>query len=170
MKGRRLKPVSWSGTRCSTDMVRQALFNILGPDFQYDNLSILDCFAGSGVVALEFISRGAKSVQSIDCNQQCYQYMQDIKSSLSIINWEIIRSKVNSKFIERGGDFDVVFADPPYADDEIERFVDSVLSQSILKKSGIFVLEHSSRLQFDRKELYKTKKYGESCLSFYQKE
>lgn len=168
-RGRKLKQISWAGTRCSTDKVRQALFNILGPDFIYDEVNVLDCFAGSGAVSVEFISRGAKWVKSVDFNQKCCSYMESLKASFTIDNWQISCSNVQ-RVLNESDKFDLIFADPPYSDADINEFIDSVLDGTVLKKSGIFVLEHSSKIQFDRKELSKSKKYGESCLSFYIKE
>ena len=169
LKGRRLKPFKWDGTKPSTDKTRQALLNILGPGLDFSELNILDCYAGTGIVSLEFLSRGADSVTSVDRYEKCIDYMRDVKKDLNLGNWQIKQSDV-FKFL-KGSDlsFNLIFADPPYLDDQIDEFVDFIMEDNILSKNGIFVLEHLANRSFNRMELFKSKKYGDSMLSFYKK-
>jgi 16S rRNA (guanine(966)-N(2))-methyltransferase RsmD len=169
LKGRRLKPFKWDGTKPSTDKTRQALINILGPDFGYSELSVLDCYAGTGIVSLEFLSRGAAHVTSVDRYSKCVDYMRDVKKDLGLSNWETKKSEVFRFLKETNLTFDLVFADPPYLDDQIDEFVDFIIEGNILSKNGIFVLEHVANRSFNRNELFKSKKYGDSMLSFYKK-
>jgi len=67
-RGRRLRSVPGDTTRPITDRVREALFNILGPDIQGAN--VLDLFAGTGSVGIEALSRGAAHVLFVDLNRQ----------------------------------------------------------------------------------------------------
>lgn len=168
LRGRKLPPFTWEGTKPSTDKVRQALFNIIRPNWDSLNNSILDCYAGTGLLSLEFISRGAGFVTSIDKNRKCIKYMESNQKLLGIDNWKINKEDVVRYIVNTEETYDLVFADPPYGDSDIEEYIVLVLERSnILTKKGIFVLEHSSRRVFDHKNRYQTKIYGETALSFY---
>ena len=71
LRGRRLNPPANLPVRPTTDMARESLFNILNNSVDYEECSVMDLFAGTGAVSLEFISRGAKDVTSIEINSQC---------------------------------------------------------------------------------------------------
>lgn len=168
LKGRVLKAFNWEGTKPSTDKTRQALFNILGPSLEYDHLSVLDCFAGTGIVSLEFLSRGAAEVVSVDRYAKCIDYMRAMKNDFELDHWQLKKADVLKYLKTTEGRFDLIFADPPYSDDRIDELVDFVLQENILSKNGIFVLEHLANRPFVRSELYKSKKYGDTMLSFYK--
>jgi len=168
LKGRKLKAFRWEGTKPSTDKTRQALINILGPEMDYTKLTVLDCYAGTGIVGLEFISRGVKKLTSIDRYSKCVAYMHEIKKEFTLSNWDVEKGDVIQFLKKQKGSYNLVFADPPYADDNIQDLVDLVLENNILAKNGIFVLEHISRRSFQHSGLFKSKKYGETSLSFYK--
>ena len=92
-----------------------------------------------------------------------------MKKDLGLSNWETKKSEVFRFLKETNLTFDLVFADPPYLDDQIDEFVDFIIEGNILSKNGIFVLEHVANRSFNRNELFKSKKYGDSMLSFYKK-
>ena len=132
LRGRNLPKFHWKGTKPTTDKVRQALFNIFGPDFDPEGKRVLDCYAGTGIVSLEFISRGFKASVSLDVNKRCCDYMSSLKELLKLQDWQIVNRKVSSYLAAENGEFDVIFADPPYDEKEIEA-IEQYIKLQLLK-------------------------------------
>ncbi|PJA31994.1 MAG: 16S rRNA (guanine(966)-N(2))-methyltransferase RsmD, partial [Zetaproteobacteria bacterium CG_4_9_14_3_um_filter_53_7] len=101
------------GLRPTPAKVRQALFNILGP---LDDLSLLDLFSGSGVMALEALSRGAISAVSVEQNRRLTRDMEQIRNDWDLTErWQIKTALVEKALAQMAGEsFDLIFADPPY--------------------------------------------------------
>lgn len=101
--------------RPTTDRVRESIMNMLNHQINLEGLEVLDLFSGSGIMAGEFLSYGAKRVVSIDCDLRNYSYQKKLqKSQIALANWEIHKKDV---FTFLGGNserFDLIFADPPY--------------------------------------------------------
>ncbi len=169
LKGRVLKNMQWKGTRPSTDMTRQALCNVLSNYFDIEAVDVLDLFAGTGIVSLEFISRGAKSCISIDKSFDCFQFMQNYKRDFEIGNWDILKTDVYKYLRSNSNQFDIIFADPPYELNDLEIFVKTILESNLFKENAIFVLEHRQNKSFCIEKRFDFKKYGDSVLSFYKK-
>src|SRR5690606_16341867 len=114
--------------RPTTDQAKESLFSLLEhelPDFE--TLRILDLFAGTGNIGLEFLSRSASSLTSIDAAASNIRYMNEIKSKLEIENWQILKQNV-FRFLEIDhSDYDVIFADPPYDLPEFQLLVSKLL-------------------------------------------
>src|ERR1700690_2545278 len=115
-RGRPLKAPAGSRVRPTSDKVKQALFNILG-ERVVDSL-FLDLFAGAGGIGIEALSRGAGRVVFVDAS----------RASLNVVNQNIaqtgfeersqaVLSKVESFLKKPLGSYDIVFLDPPYADE-----------------------------------------------------
>ena len=112
-RGRRIRSVPGETTRPITDKVREALFNIIGPDIQ--GATVLDLFAGTGSVGIEALSRGAKYVCFVDVNWQPIATIRDnIKSTGLIDGGEVIRSHAFA-FLGHppNNQFDYIFIAPP---------------------------------------------------------
>lgn len=171
-KGRKLFSPS-EDTRPTEDRVKEALFNIL-TDIDKES-SVLDLFAGSGGVGIEFLSRGAaaavfsdfkreniqiikKNLEHVGYEDRGYLYSGDFKRNL----YQISQSVVSS--------FDYIFIDPPF--DKIN-YYESALEQidnlSLLKKDGIIILESREELNLDSEEFecIKEKKYGKRIRLYF---
>jgi len=153
------------GLRPTSSRAREALFNILG-DIQ--DGSVLDLFAGSGVIGLEAISRGANQVESFEANTKACQAMRQIKEAWDIEHWQVHLGNLPACLPEKKH-FDVVFADPPYA----SGLADQV--PAWLAKKGItygdLVVEESSRTKMKWKQgaiPSQARKYGETTLYFFK--
>lgn len=119
--GRRLKAVPGMATRPTTDKVKEALFNIIGPYFEGGRS--LDLFAGSGGLSIEAVSRGIEQAVLID---RQYAAIQTIKDNVAVTKaedrFEILKRDANralQELSDRGDQFDLVFFDPPYAQQKI---------------------------------------------------
>lgn len=132
-------------TRPTTDRAKESLFNILRNQIELNDLRVLDLFAGIGGISLEFLSRNAENVLSVEINRKAVQFLNDTKRRLEIDNWKIYNGdvfKVLKKFKDEP--FDLVFADPPY---NIKNLVDIpglVFDSGLLKQDGWLIVEHSS--------------------------
>jgi len=119
--GRRLKAVPGMATRPTTDKVKEAMFNIIGPYF--DGGRSLDLFAGSGGLSIEAVSRGVEHAVLID---RQYAAIKTIKDNIAVTKepdkFEILKRDANRavpELAKRGDQIDLVFFDPPYAQQKI---------------------------------------------------
>lgn len=168
LKGRRLNPPTNLPVRPTTDMARESLFNILNNYLEYEECSVLDLFAGTGAVSVEFISRGVKDVTSIDINNQCVDFIKSTASHLNLSNIHVVRADVFD-FIKRAyKKFDVVFADPPYALDTLDTLPDAIFEKGLLTDDGIFILEHPKEFDFsDHPHFWQHRAYGKVNFTFF---
>jgi len=133
--GRKIKTSKNLSYRPTKSLVRKSLFDHLTP-FQYR--SVLDLFAGSGVLGFEAASRGADSVVFVDSDRGAIRYLKENSSILVGPEYSLHASDV-FKFLKNKSSFDLIFADPPYQRYDIEKLVESVLGH--LNKKGKFILE-----------------------------
>lgn len=156
------------GLRPTPSKVREALFNILG---NVDGFRMLDLFSGSGIMALEALSRGAASAVSIEQNRRATRSMDQLRVSLNLAeSWQIIPMSVEkglSSLAEQS--FDLVFADPPYE----KGFADRL--PALLNKHGVFcemlVIEESARVQPNWPQGWhcqQSRRYGDTILHFLE--
>jgi 16S rRNA (guanine966-N2)-methyltransferase len=151
--------------RPTTERAREALFNWLENRVNFSDKRILDLYAGTGGVGLEFLSRGAGFLTSVDINSKVISHLQQLKEDLALEHWEIIKSPA-LKALSHLKEYDLVFADPPYADKRIPELVQAVLEFPDQEK-GFFILEHFSKLHFTSKRLIERRVYGQSTFSIY---
>ena len=142
LRGRRLEPPQNLPVRPTTDMARESLFNILNNYVDYEECAVMDLFAGTGAVSLEFISRGAREVTSIDRNAQCTDFIKRSAAKFGVGNLHVVRADVFDLLKRANRKFDIVFADPPYAIEGLASLPDLVFERGVLTDDGIFVLEH----------------------------
>ena len=166
-KSRRINPPANLSVRPTTDKAREALFNILmGRDFE--ELTILDLFSGTGSVALEFVSRGARDVTAVEQNRDCVQFIAEMEETLDIDEITIEQTNV-LKFLHKApGKYDIIFADPPYDMDELKTLPDLIFENNLLNENGIFILEHDNHNVFaEHPKIADQRKYGKVHFSFF---
>jgi 16S rRNA (guanine966-N2)-methyltransferase len=155
--------------------VREALFSMLEA---YGSLGsgserVLDLYAGSGALAFEALSRGAKSAILVEKDREALATIRDNARSLGAMGHiTVVPGRVEHAVIAMAGPFDIIVADPPYAHIHTLPF-GAVLeaTPTLLAASGTFVLEHASsdhapniaRLTLDR-----SRRYGDTTLSVYR--
>lgn len=148
-KSRRIEIPHQLNARPTTDFAKEGLFNLLNNEIDFEGIDVLDLFAGTGSLGLEFISRGAQRVISIEKNDlQCSFIGKTCKildiSNLTLIKGDVFRFLESSKM-----KFDVIFADPPYDLPNLNEIPDIIFSNQLLKENGLFVFEHSSKNNFE---------------------
>jgi 16S rRNA (guanine(966)-N(2))-methyltransferase RsmD len=169
-KGRNLKTLEGDATRPTAGKVRAALFNILNA-WTLD-ADWLDLYAGSGAIGLEAVSRGAKRAVLVERAGPALRVVQDNVALLNLGGVELMPTDVLAALPRLAGQqFDVIFLDPPYADDPGAALA-LIAEHDLLKPDGRLVLEHhADRMPVgDIKGKYRwirTARYSESALSFY---
>ncbi|MBQ9588503.1 MAG: 16S rRNA (guanine(966)-N(2))-methyltransferase RsmD [Bacteroidales bacterium] len=171
LKGRRLNPPANLPVRPTTDMARESLFNILNNYVDYEECSVMDLFAGTGAVSIEFVSRGAREVTSIDINNACTEYIKDVSKQMNISNIHVVRADVFDLLRRANRKFDIVFADPPYSLHDLPKLPDLVFQSEILSDDGIFILEHPKEFTFEEHaHFWQHRAYGKVNFTFFAME
>jgi 16S rRNA (guanine966-N2)-methyltransferase len=169
-KGRRIFPPRNLPVRPTTDMSKEALFNVLNNHFNFDGLKILDLFSGTGNISFEFASRGSDNITSVDQDFGCVKFIKQIAQEYDF-NIAAIKSDV-FKFIEKSNSvYDIIFADPPYGLDQatFEKIVIAIFEKELLNEEGMMIIEHSKYTKLDHLEHFSFKKsYGGSIFSFFE--
>lgn len=147
-KGRHLKSVPGTTTRPTTDKVKEAIFNRIGPYF--DGGTGLDLYSGSGGLGIEGLSRGLDNVIFIDREQQAVNIIKSNLSTCQLLDQsEVYRNDVHRgiKLLhQRELEFDVIFMDPPYALKMLKKNIEVIDKYHLLKKNGILVAEHDENV------------------------
>ena len=168
-KGKRIDAPRKLPVRPTTDMAKEALFNILNNRYYFEDLAVLDLFSGIGSISLEFASRGCKDITSVDAHSGCVTFLDATSRQLEA-DIRCIRSDAAGFLQKTREKFDLIFADPPYDLDK-EKFiqlVDLVIDRELLKEEGLLILEHSTRMKLeDNPYFLEHRKYGGSSFSFF---
>jgi 16S rRNA (guanine966-N2)-methyltransferase len=172
-RGRPIRAPSGMRTRPTADRVREALFSILG---DLDGLRVLDCYAGSGALGLEALSRGAAAAVFVESGREACEVIGKNASGLglsercTLIRRELERS---ANALSAAGPFDLILADPPWPIALSAGPLVADLARKQLRPDGRLVLGHPTKqpvtllpeLGF---ELQQTRHWGDSAMSFYQ--
>ncbi|MBR2958729.1 MAG: RsmD family RNA methyltransferase [Bacteroidales bacterium] len=168
LRGRRLNPPQNLPVRPTTDMARESLFNILNNYVDYEECSVMDLFAGTGAVSMEFVSRGAREVTSIDINVQCTDFIKQSAVRFGVKNLHVVRADVFDLLKRANRKFDIVFADPPYALEGLPTLPDLVFDREVLTDDGIFILEHPGEFSFEEHpHFWEHRSYGKVNFTFF---
>lgn len=174
-KGKRLQAPPGMNTRPITDMIKEALFNVLGDEVR-DSL-FLDLFAGSGSVGIEALSRGAKQVVFIDNSAAAVGIIKNNISNCGFgEGFTVYRNDVFKALTlldQRRTKFDLIYVDPPFTIEKIFDQIIRALDQvSILKQHGRIILRTQRKKQLTAQlnylEEYRINNYGESALHYYR--
>ncbi len=166
-KGKQIIAPANFPVRPTTDLGKESLFNILNNYFFFDNVSVLDLFAGTGNISLEFASRGAPSVIAVDNHAGCVDFIKKTAEKLHYDSLLVIKNDA-FLFTERCSQkFDIIFADPPYDLKDIDKIITNVFSRNLLKPHGWLIMEHSRLYDFSsHPNFYEHRKYGKLNFSF----
>lgn len=171
-KGRRISPPKKLPVRPTTDMSKEALFNILNNHFNFTELRILDLFAGTGNISYEFASRGSQPIISVDADYGCVSFIKKTAAEFEF-NLTAIKSDVFAFLEKNKSEYDIIFADPPYgmSQADFEKIVHLVFDNKLLSEEGMLIVEHSKHTKLNHLEqLSFQKNYGGSTFSFFELE
>lgn len=169
LKGIRLQPPGNLPVRPTTDMAKEALFNILQNRFDLEQCKVLDLFAGTGNISLEFASRNSEKILAVDQHFGCVKWIKDTAIKHELSNLEVRKADVFKLLGQLGEKFDIIFADPPYNLATIPQIPVIVKEKDLLATDGLLVVEHQSNMRLDTQPGYiETRKYGNSSFSFFE--
>jgi 16S rRNA (guanine966-N2)-methyltransferase len=169
LKGLRLNPPTNLPVRPTTDMAKEALFNILNNQIEFEDIKVLDLFSGTGNISLEFASRGAAEVVSVDRSVQCVHYVKDMARQHRLPEIKTFKADV-FKYLEMETEtYDLIFADPPYDLSRIPEIPKLIFEKALLKPDGLLIVEHQSMQNLSQHAAFvEQRKYGHSSFSFFK--
>lgn len=173
-RGCRLKTLPGLELRPTSDRLKEALFNVLAP--RIAGSRFLDCYAGSGAIGIEALSRGAREVVFVEKSARARKAIADnlercrIESGYQVMGGDALAAL--RRLGEAGRRFDIIFIDPPYRAGLYQRTIEAVSEHGLLDVDGVLIAEHHRKgvlpESAGRLERYRAICHGESCLSFYR--
>jgi len=171
-RGTKLYTLEGENTRPTLDRVKESIFNII--QNKIENAKILDLFAGSGAIGLEFLSRGAekailcdqskeaikiieKNIEKTHMNQQTQVYNMDFENCLEKIK--------NEKF-------DIIYLDPPYATEYIKKSLEKIIQLNITNEESLIIIETDDEQRILNEienidvKIVDKRKYGRATIIF----
>ncbi|WP_349410389.1 16S rRNA (guanine(966)-N(2))-methyltransferase RsmD [Pseudalkalibacillus sp. SCS-8] len=149
LKGRRLKSVPGSGTRPTSDKIRESIFNMIGPFFE-GGIS-LDLYGGSGALSIEALSRGVERAILVDVEPKAIETIKENVAALDLEERvEVFRNdayRALKALRKRDIKLRYVFLDPPYKKQKIQKEIEFLAEHELLEPKAMIVAEHDARLQ-----------------------
>lgn len=170
LRGRRIIAPKKLPVRPTTDMAKEGLFNILTHRIHFQDLEVIDLFAGIGSISFEFISRGTQRITAVDANYDCIKFLTKTTEELDL-NLNIIKSDA-FEFLEKTTfKADVIFADPPYdlPLEDFEAIEKTIRDRALLSEDGLLIIEHSKHSSLAHIDTFtEQRRYGNSVFSFFK--
>lgn len=168
-KGRTIRPPKNLPVRPTTDMAKEGLFNILNNRIDFEETSVLDLFCGTGNISIEFASRGATDITSVDGNFRCVGFVNSLFKDLDVSGAKAIKSDCLRFVANSSQKWDLIFADPPYDYPNYATLVSEILSEPLLAEGGLLIVEHPKEVNLESFDEFKeTRKYGRVHFSFFE--
>ena len=156
--------------RPTTDMAKESLFNILNNLYYFDEITVLDLFAGTGNISYEFASRGTEQITCVDQDFGCIKFINQTAEKFEM-PIQTIKSDV-FKFLEKTTmQSTIIFGDPPYNFSEVlfSKIPELVFKNNLLQEDGILIIEHSKHTNLSSLNNYSySKSYGGNMFSFFE--
>ena len=172
-RGRRLKELPGMDTRPTTDKVKESLFNII--QFDIEGRRVLDLFGGTGQLGIEALSRGAAWCTFVDTNRQAATVIRENLKMVGFSDLASVHQGDAAVFLAGCREkFDLIFLDPPYQSQLLERCLQEITKFDILSEHGIMICESAVEKQLPELEQpYKKGReyhYGKIKLTVYHRQ
>jgi 16S rRNA (guanine966-N2)-methyltransferase len=173
-RGRNIKTLPGLLVRPTTDKVREAIFSMLG-SLASDWSRGLDLFAGTGALGIESLSRGAEWVDFVDQNEKsCRIIKQNLKETGFSDTAHVYCCTVMKALGFLENEYGLIFLDPPYSDTSLVTYLNIIGQSRLISRDSIILASHATRSpldeQYNNLSKIKEKRYGDTCISIYQKE
>ncbi len=173
-KSRAVEALPGDTNRPTTDKIKENMFNLVGPYFE-GGLG-LDLYSASGNLGIEAVSRGLARMVLVEIRPEAYQVIQKNLKNLEledrIETFNMDARMALEQFAQRGSTFDLVFLDPPYAEQRIEEDIKLMLEKDLLNDNGFIICESDARIdlpdEIGRCERIKNRDYGTTNISVYK--
>ena len=173
-RGRKLTGFSGSSIRPTSDRVREAVFSILSSRLgSLNGRTVLDLYAGTGAMGLEALSRGVLSAVFVDLAKESADLIRKNASTIKLAsNAEVIQGDVRQVIARQSRQFDLIFMDPPYHNEDISDILLLLAEKKLLKPEGIVCIETANKISLPETipplNLIDRRKYGSTAVSFYE--
>ena len=167
-KGRNIEGYDLDGTRPTMERVKESLFAIIQNNMA--DAVVLDLFSGSGNLGIEALSQGAKYAYLVDYNAKAAKTIKKNLDTIGIKDAEVINMdylKALDYFKDHDIRFDLIFLDPPYQTNFIEKSIEKITEYNLLNKEGLIICESDTldRIVYnDDYKIIKDKKYGDKWV------
>ncbi|RSJ97185.1 16S rRNA (guanine(966)-N(2))-methyltransferase RsmD [Streptococcus cristatus] len=168
--GRPLKTLDGKTTRPTTDKVKGAIFNMIGPYF--DGGRVLDLYAGSGSLGIEAVSRGMESAVLVEKDRRAQAVVaENIAMTKEVARFELLKMESSRALEQLTGPFDLVLLDPPYAKEQIIADIEKMAERKLLSEDIMVVCETDKSVDLPEEiadlGIWKQKIYGISKVTVY---
>ncbi len=154
--------------RPTTDFAKESLFNILNNRIDFESVSVLDLFSGTGSIGFEFASRGAEIVHIVEKDSRHIAGIKHTIQELGMTNIRPVHIDVKAYLKTCRFKYDIIFADPPYDLLWLKDIPNLVLDSGLLKQHGFLILEHPRSMSFNEKTgFFEHRNYGSVNFSFF---
>lgn len=168
--GRHLTIPKGLPARPTTDRAKEALFNILRHQIDWEDCDVLDLFSGTGNIAIECASRGARSVVAVERDRKSVAAISQTKSAWGIDALRVIKSDIKRFIRQPSGPYHLIFLDPPYHWDGVGELITTLLTPDWMAEDALLVAEHIHTRDLSMIAGWtETRKYGDSSFSFFQR-
>ena len=168
-KGRHFDIPRTFKARPTTDFAKENIFNVLQGYIDFEDATALDLFAGTGSISLELVSRGCKQVVSVEADRDHANFIRQCFKKLNEDRDILVRGDVFRFLKSCHQKFDFIFADPPYALEDLAKIPDLVLNGELLNEDGIFVFEHGMNHDFSAHPRFlEHRSYGSVNFSLFR--
>ena len=170
-RGRRLKELEGLETRPTTGKVKESLFSII--QFDIEGRRVLDLFAGTGQLGIEALSRGAREAVFVDRRADAVKLIRENLAVCGLSDRAYVKSGDAMAYLKSGEKFDLIFLDPPYASDLLDRALEQIAVFDICREHGIIVAESAADKELPPLappyRLYREYMYGKIKLTVYHR-
>ena len=168
--GRSLKTLEGKTTRPTSDKVRGAIFNMIGPYFEGGR--VLDLYAGSGGLSIEAVSRGMSSAVLVERERKAQAVIaENIQMTKEVSKFQLLKMEADRALEQVGGTFDLVFLDPPYAKEQIVADIEKMAERNLFSQEIMVVCETDKSVELPEEiaclGIWKEKIYGISKVTVY---
>ncbi|MGN1344277.1 MAG: 16S rRNA (guanine(966)-N(2))-methyltransferase RsmD [Traorella sp.] len=168
----KLESVEGMNTRPTADRIKEAIFSSIGPYFYGGKM--LDCYAGSGNVSLEALSRGMDYVDAFEIDSKACLCIQKNVAKMKVDKqYHLHKKDVLMHLDELKGSYDLIYIDPPYAKQQNEKLMNIISDLKLLSEEGILIVESRKEdvfaEQIGQLKCYKMAYYGITKISYYER-
>ncbi len=167
--GRRFNPPAKIPARPTTELAKEALFNILNNLIDFEEIKALDLFAGTGSISYELASRGAKEITLVERDAITFSFIKKTGTELGITEkLQVVKGDVFKYLKQCTEQYNFIFADPPYSLGNIDEIPQLVFEKNLLLPEGILVVEHPPKNDYQKHPNFlRMKNYGTTVFSFF---
>lgn len=155
--------------RPTTDFARENIFNVIENIIDIEGKNVLDLFAGTGAVSIEFLSREASSVTAVEMAQVQSSFILSVKEKLGDEALRVVRGDVFRFIASSRSSYDIIFADPPYDHPRFDEIPSLILESKLVHPGTVLIMEHGKTRSFSRLPGFKQHRaYGSVNFSIFE--